>query len=703
MKTHGKYLVFLLTAVCVLGLPPVLMLSDAPDADQTSHDALRNVIAQQSTLADRYEQWQAAWAESGGDSDVQMRLGWALGLSKVDPTRARGEVRLDLLAGDVEAQVRGLDYAADLWLVDNQEFEGHSMAPQKGDRMVRLGRLVPGDDAATLRTALGSKFFEDFVIDLAVVTRAGESPVEGGVLFGSRSLFEQIYTDQRMAAAREAESSGLVQALTADGWVELLSPRKAHASSSSILVAKGLVSQLVADGGDLFFRGTFEGNGRTCGTCHPVSNNQTIDKEFIDTLPSNDPLFVADFPPEEGGVPGLETPNLAAHALVLENVDGAENPTVKFTQRGVPHSLSMGTSVTAPDDGRAPVERTGWSGDGAPVTGALKFFTMGAVFQHFTKSLDRVEGTDFRFPTDEEAKAVEAFMRAVGRVEDPNNPFDLTAISFADAGAERGKNRFLNVGCNGCHNNATANTAGGTNNNFDTGVESLDNPAQETFPFPADGGFGTDPRDCDGDGVAGDCFGDGTFNTVGLIEIADTPPFFHNNVIQTVEGSVAFYAGPEFGNSPSGGFFGGPLPLSAQDIDDIGAMLRVINAAFNIDIAIQRVVAARKLENSSNTGIFSTTSRTEDTNGTRATANTLLALANIESADAVEVLHDRGLHPSAVQDLMDAIADAEAAIAESSSKKRASLMDKARKHLESARPKLGSGINFTMGEGNLMF
>lgn len=701
MRTHCKYLSLLLTAVFVLGLPPVLMLSDAPVTDPPDQDPLRELIAEQSTLADRYQQWQTAWIEGGGDSHVQMRLGWALGLSKVDPTRARGELRLDLLAGEVEARVTGLEDEADVWLVDNQEFEGHSAAPETGDRMVRLGRLVPGADAVTLHTELGSRFFEDFMVDLAVVTRAGENPVEGGVLFGSRSLFERVYTGQRMAAVREARDNGFLQSLTREGVVELLSPRPAHANSSAILVAKGLVSQMVADGGDLFFRGTFEGNGRTCGSCHPVENNQTIDVPFIQSLPSNDPLFIADLP---GGVPGLETPNLAAHSLVLENVDGAENPTVKFVQRGVPHSLSMDTSVTAPPDGRAPVERTGWSGDGAPVTGALRFFTMGAIFQHFTKSLNRVAGPDFRFPTDAEADAVEAFMRAVGRVEDPNNPFVLSAITFADAGAERGKNRFLNVGCNGCHGNATANTGAGTNNNFDTGVESLANPAQGTFPFPADGGFGTALRDCDGDGTAGDCFGDGTFNTVGLIEIADTPPFFHNNVIQTVEGAVAFYAGPEFGNSPSGGFFGGPLPLSAQDIDDIAAMLRVINAAFNIDIAIQRVTAARSLENSSfKSTINRTASSEESTNGTRETANALLALANIEAADAVEVLDDRSLHPSAVQDLLDAIADAQAAILEFGSQRRASLMDQARQHLETARPKLGTGIDLTMGEGNLMF
>ena len=39
---------------------------------------------------------------------------------------------------------------------------------------------------------------------------------------------------------------------------------------------------------------TFEGNGRTCATCHPPSNNFTIDPAFIRTCRENDPLFVTE-------------------------------------------------------------------------------------------------------------------------------------------------------------------------------------------------------------------------------------------------------------------------------------------------------------------------------------------------------------------------------------------------------------------------
>jgi len=52
--------------------------------------------------------------------------------------------------------------------------------------------------------------------------------------------------------------------------------------------------QLIERGRELFMNETFNGNGRTCATCHPPTNNFTIDPAFIATLPNTDPLFVAE-------------------------------------------------------------------------------------------------------------------------------------------------------------------------------------------------------------------------------------------------------------------------------------------------------------------------------------------------------------------------------------------------------------------------
>ena len=124
---------------------------------------------------------------------------------------------------------------------------------------------------------------------------------------------------------------------------------------------------------------TFEGNGRTCGTCHPATNNFTIDPAFVRALPRNDPLFIIRSTPE---LRDLEIRRFLREGTILENVDGFANPGV---MRGVPHTLALRTSTRN--------GATGWSGDGSP--GDLRDFATGAVTQHFPKTLNRVPGVDF--------------------------------------------------------------------------------------------------------------------------------------------------------------------------------------------------------------------------------------------------------------------------------------------------------------------
>jgi cytochrome c peroxidase len=610
-----------------------------------------------------------------------------------------------MIDGNVRAEVQGLDGGpADLWLVDNQDGPGRTVQPEPGDRMVRIGRLQ-GGSSARIAARLGPDFFRGFELDLAVVSRAGKTPAESSVLLGGRPYFERLYTTTRLKVERAQAVARLARLSGAASLLSFLQPREAEANSTQILIAHGLVSQAVGDGGDLFFTGTFSGNGRTCATCHRVENNQGLDLDFIGTLPNSDKLFVAE---QAGGVPGLERPLLMrGHALILENVDGLENPTVKFVTRGVPHSLSLATSILAPADGRAPVQRTGWSGDGAPNTGALRFFPVGAVTQHFTKSLNRISGTDFVLPTDAQLDNMEAFMLASGRL----NELSLASVTLTNAAAQAGKLRFVaaDARCNGCHSNAGANIANGQNFNFNTGVERAPDPSQATEAHPRDGGFGgalVPNFDCDGNGSL-DCFGDGTFNTTPLIEAADTEPFFHNNNAATIEDAITFFTTSAFANSPAGG--GNPIPLTATDIANIGKFLRVLNAAFNAGISIQRNSAALSLENSSSTsacsGFDSSACTTGDSavNGKRATVNMLLALSNTEAVDAIEVLTAKGLHSDAVTLLNSAIGKNSQAINETSSKLRKSLIQGALTDLNAAKGKFGTGLTFTMGPGNLMF
>jgi mono/diheme cytochrome c family protein len=379
---------------------------------------------------------------------------------------------------------------------------------------------------------------------------------------------------------------------------------------------------LVKRGERLFFEETFGGNGRTCGTCHPRENNFTLDPEFIATLPNDNPLFVAETNPDLEK--NFENPRLMRPlGLILENLDGFGDLENVFVMRGIPPTLALRTSIASGDG-----PRTGWSGDGAPGDGSLRSFATGAVIQHFTKTTNRIAGVDFRLPTEEELDALEAFQLSLGRGEDPSLPLALEG----DAAA-RGQEIFLDRAlgkCSLCHFNAGANgdpavfgpQAG--NVSFDTGVEALpDKPADLTGELvPRDDGFGRP--------------GNGQFNTPPLVEAADTPPFFHNNAVATIEGAVAFYNGDAFNDSPAGqvlaGATGGGINLDATQVEAVAAFLRVLNALENIRQAIELLGES----------------------GEARPPGRIVSRASHEIEDAIRVLSERALHLDAVELLREA-------------------------------------------------
>ena len=383
-------------------------------------------------------------------------------------------------------------------------------------------------------------------------------------------------------------------------------------------------AQLIAKGKTIFFNETFNGNGRTCGTCHPLQNNFTLDPAFIATLPNTDALFIAEFNPDLKK--NFENPRLMRQfGLILENLDGFDDLENKFVMRGIPHVLALRTSVNSPQG-----PRTGWSGDGAPGDGSLRSFATGAVIQHFTRTLNRIPAVDFRLPTEEELDALEAFQLSLGRQQDLTLPLPLKGTV-----PKRGQAIFLDNGlgkCNLCHVNAgaTANFGGGNigNANFNTGVENLpDQPARLTGEkVPPDDGLGTP--------------GDGTFNTPLLVEAADSGPFFHNNAIETIEGAVAFYNGQAFNNSPSGRALvaadpnGIGIRLDGTQVVAVAAFLRVANTLENIRESIALLESSL------------------DKHGME--AKELLDRAVSETGDSIRVLEGGGLHPEAVARLQEA-------------------------------------------------
>ncbi|HEV2845893.1 MAG TPA: hypothetical protein VG477_13655 [Thermoanaerobaculia bacterium] len=652
MRRKVKVWAGLLCALAVLGLFSTLMLQ--PQAATTEGTPLARQ-ANVSSLKAAYLDWTADHVANGGDRNVILALNWSKGMSR-EYTEASGVARLDLVGGSAEVELAGLKPGEswDVWLVENQP--GGSALPEPSDRAQRLGRVAADQGRARLTVRLEPGFFERFQADMVVVSRAGTRP-EAGVLFGTPDLFQRLYTQGR---TRPSMVAGHAPA------APLFGPRLAFATPFDSL------DPLVAQGADLFFNETFNGNGRTCGTCHPARNNFTIDPKFIATLPPEDPLFVAEFNPDLAV--NFEKPQLMRElGLVLENVDGFTDLTNRFVLRSVQHTLGLRNSRIRQPGSPAPVERLGWGGDGAPLGGTLRDFAVGAINQHLTRKLTRVPDVDFRFPTDQELDAMAAFQLALGRQEDLN----LAAMQFTSPVVSRGRDIYNTLSSNGgtvaagkcsaCHGNGGALGIENDNRNFNIGVEAMaDHPAHLIAPgvMPKDGGFLRNPANANG-------FGIGRFNTPTVVEAADSGPFFHNNAVDTIEEAVAFYNSKAFNNSEVGVSFkaadgGIGIQLEATQVESIAAMLRVINALENIRSSAELDQAAYDVKDFDK-------------------VSTLLDIASFDTEDAYQVLNERNLHPTAAQYLKLAYQKEREAVGQHSRPRRNELIQEIIMLKEAAR------------------
>lgn len=520
-------------------------------------------------------------------------------------------------------------------------------------------------------------------------------------------------------AAEERESATSAAAAAEGGRRERAERRERHCRRDP-RVALGLVSFSTCLGAELFFRETFGGNGRTCGSCHPAANNYTLDPDYISGLSDDDALFIAERDP---ALEALEIPDLLRDsALILVNADGLADPTRRFVMRSVPHMLGLAVSTLNPVqhplserhaiDGtllEVPAERLGWSGDGAPGQGRLEDFADGAIRQHATRSLERRPGTDFFLPDEQERDAIASFSRSIGRMND----LDLTEVKLRDAGAARGLESFVNGRARECafrcHTNAGATAdifdsieddrqfLGVGNLTLDVGTPFVRVPAVDAAGVMLDGGFGVDPLDSDGDGEV-DSFGNGGFNVPPLIEAADTGPMFHTNALETLEDAIRFYTTEDFALSLVGanGFTnrerGAPMPLTETDIMEVGRFLRVLNTALNLQMALRRIDAALELA-------------THFGNAELSVERGLAELAAVELKDALGVLTAvERLHEREQKLLYQALDGIESAgRAGTPLPRRKKHLRKARLLVARANAALGRGLGMRIGEGTLMF
>ena len=307
---------------------------------------------------------------------------------------------------------------------------------------------------------------------------------------------------------------------------------------------------LIEQGKRLFFEETFDGNGRTCGTCHPAAGLFTIGPPAIAALPPGDPLFVADNLP---ALLELERPPLlrGPRALVLENVDGFSQPPVF---RGTPHLLNVGR--TAP---------YGLAGDVAD----LRTFSAMAVRQHFPRTLARIPGVDFREPTDDELAALEAFMQSITAGPEGTYGDPLPGLTLHGQAA-RGRSLFFGrANCSFCHGGPflAGTFAGEFGSAVDTGVT-----RRPINVVP--------PPECPGCPAIGPLEHGRTFDVPALVGARDTAPFFHDNSAATLREAVAHYGSPSFNESPAAAIFG-PIELTADDVDDLTAFLESLTGCGN--------------------------------------------------------------------------------------------------------------------------
>ena len=202
-----------------------------------------------------YAEWVKQHDAQGGDRYVTIALGYWKALS-ASYTTASGVAKVNLIDGTVSVAVSGLPTGEwEVWLVDNRPGPSQSFKPDPSDAMVRVGALVRNGDTAKLDAELGAAAFKEFHVDLVVVTPAGGDPGTTGLLFGSPSLFQSLYTALRstklLMASDFASQPGIV---VERRWAAALAggPARTETDSGSdtgIFVNEDVVfNDLVAEG-----------------------------------------------------------------------------------------------------------------------------------------------------------------------------------------------------------------------------------------------------------------------------------------------------------------------------------------------------------------------------------------------------------------------------------------------------------------------
>ena len=265
-----------------------------------------------SVFVPKYLNYRAQQLNSGTPDVMRVRLGYVKGLSTTF-TKMVGEAAINLQSGAFNVSLNGLTpfQTYTVWLLDQADIDAVPPLPDTVVGLVTflatgpsklLTGLLPAEPAARLHDrsrrrgprppagyrTTGVRVGERLPEDILQTSESRErelrcDPVPGddagAGTGGSRTGPRR---SDRDAASLDGRITGSSDSGLRDVFLaQFETTASAESSGGSVKLDK-----LISKGAKLFFEETFKGNGRTCGTCHPASNNFTIDPAFIATLPN---------------------------------------------------------------------------------------------------------------------------------------------------------------------------------------------------------------------------------------------------------------------------------------------------------------------------------------------------------------------------------------------------------------------------------
>ena len=338
------------------------------------------------------------------------------------------------------------------------------------------------------------------MIDRIVVATGTESAA-APLASGSVNVFQKIFF-RRLSLQDESTDSVLLNETTpAPSLFNLVPDVAAETDAGAGTGARRAgalrslsVDRLISRGATLFFEGTFGGNGRTCGTCHPASNNFTID-----------PAFIRDAARQRSALRGrVQSGTGSARAAATDAAvrpDPREPGWPRRSGRKVRDARRASDARPADDAGKGHEPREG-AGSNDRLVGRR-------VAGHRVVARIRDWRRDAAFHQDDWRASPAATSRcrpSISSMRWKRSSCRSAALQISISPRSRSwtgtsrpdKSLFLNgtgspsAGgtCGFCHVNGGAFSINGQNRNFNTNVEGVAHPARAIQDFPRDGGFG---------------------------------------------------------------------------------------------------------------------------------------------------------------------------------------------------------------------